>query len=347
MDLRRVAVPLVLALAGCDLLDSITGKATPPVPTESAPKPADTPKPADKPAPTPAPTPTPTPSPTALPSTQELIEKARTAGKDRAKLEAVLLEIDARLAAKESAPDHFLRAQLLDVLQRPKDALAALEATLRLTPDDVEAHHLAGLVAADLGREDDAFTHWSAAANGKPPHPGSAFNAGQYLYNAKRYEEALTMWRITTKVNPDDFDAAKKIVQALNALGRHDDAEAAKSEVKRIFASSTDAGVKRQNEFVIDQLVVDGRQVMIRETITPKDPTLHYHWTATVLGTDGKTQELTVQLETSAYGRERGVPYLNGMSKKDGHSTWGDSYKALPAYGEWRAAVMEKIAAEV
>jgi hypothetical protein len=155
------------------------------------------------------------------------------------------------------------------------------------------------------------------------------------------------MWKIALQARPDDFDAAKKIVQSLNALGRHEDAEAAKQEVKRIFTVSSAPGVKQQNEFVIDQLVVDGRKVMIRETIEPKDPTLHNHWTAMVLAPDGKTPELTVQLESSAYGRERGVPFINGMTRGSTHATWGGQYGELPAYAAWRTAAIEKIASEV
>jgi len=276
-----------------------------------------------------------------------ILARARAAGDDRDALAAVLVDLDARLAGQPSAPDHFVRAQILDRLRRPEEALAALEAALRIDPRDVEAHHLAGLVAADLGRESEAFEHWSLAANGEPPHPGSAYNAGQYLYDATRYGEALAMWRITLSASPDDFDAAKKIVQALNALGRHDDADAATRDVARIFARSTDLGVKRQHEIVIDQLVVDGRPVMIRETIAPQDPALHYHWAAVVLAPDGKTPEFSVQLESSQYGRDTGVPYIDGMTRGGTHSTWGTQYDALPAYATWRAAAIKKITAEL
>ncbi|MBK6520528.1 MAG: tetratricopeptide repeat protein [Polyangiaceae bacterium] len=73
-------------------------------------------------------------------------------------------------------------------------------------------------------QEDADFERWSQKAKGSPPDPDAAYNAGQYLYNRKRFEEALAMWRVAKAATPDDFDAAKKIVQALNALGRHDEA---------------------------------------------------------------------------------------------------------------------------
>ncbi|MBC8070252.1 MAG: tetratricopeptide repeat protein, partial [Deltaproteobacteria bacterium] len=282
-----------------------------------------------------------------LPSSDELLAQAKAAGDDRTKLDAVVAKLDARIAAQPSATDHFLRAQLLDRLQRREDALAALDSALRLDPKHAGAHHLAGLVAADLGRMEVAFEHWSAAARATPPDGGAAYNAGQYLQDAGRHEEALAMWRIALAAKSDDFDAAKKIVQSLNALGQHEEAETAKQEVKRIFAASTGPGVKQQNEFVIDQLVVDGRKVMIKETIEPKDPALHQHWTAYVFAVDGKTPELTVQLESSQYGRDTGVPFINGMTRGSTHATWPGQYDKLPAYGTWRAAAIAKIATEV
>lgn len=331
---------LTTALPGCDKLPLLADKTDPaPVagtgtaPTEPA-KTATPPPPKADPAPV-------------LPSSEALLAEAKAAGEDRSKLEAVVVKLDLRLAAQPSAADHFLRAQLLDRLQRREDALTALDAALALDPKLVGAHHLAGLVAADLGRMDAAFEHWSAAARGTPPDGGSAYNAGQYLQDAGRHEEALAMWKIALQANPDDFDAAKKIVQSLNALGKHDDAEIAKQEVKRIFATSSQPSVKQQNEFVIDQLVVDGRKVMIKETIEPRDPALHNHWTALVLATDGKTPELTVQLESSQYGRETGVPFINGMTRGSTHATWPGQYAELPPYATWRTAALEKIASEV
>jgi tetratricopeptide (TPR) repeat protein len=351
-----LSVALSLVLGGCDVLggakeaEAGPTESTPRAETPSAPatptKHASKPKPKPKPEPEPEPEPKPAPTP-ALKSTQEIIELAKAAGDDRTQLEAAIAHLDARLSAKESIEDHYLRAQILDRMQRHEDALVALQSTLRLDPHHSDAHHLAGIIVAGLGRDDEAMEHWTAAALGTPPHPDSAYNAGQYLYNAKRYEEALQMWQIALQARRDDFAAAKKIVQALNALGRHDDAEKAKEEAKRIFASSTDPGVKKQDGFVIDQVLIEGHQVMIHETITTPDRGLYYHWTAVVLAADGKTRILSVQLESSDYGRETGVPFISGVTRGKSHSTWGGGYKALPTYAAWRAAAIEKITQEL
>lgn len=196
------------------------------------------------------------------------------------------------------------------------------------------------------GREDADFARWSSAAKATPPDADAAYNAGQYLYNRKRYDEALAMWQIAKAANANDFDAAKKVVQALNALGRHDEAAAAMSDVRRIFAASTDLGVKKQQEVVIDQLVVRERSVMVYEALSPSDATLHYHWTARVHDPSGKKVELTVQLESSAYGREAGTPFLTGVKRASGHASF-ESYKALPPYGQWREVAIKRIGEEL
>ncbi|MBK8938288.1 MAG: tetratricopeptide repeat protein [Polyangiaceae bacterium] len=195
-------------------------------------------------------------------------------------------------------------------------------------------------------QEDADFERWSQKAKGSPPDPDAAYNAGQYLYNRKRFEEALAMWRVAKAATPDDFDAAKKIVQALNALGRHDEAARELGEVRRIFQTSTDERVKKQSNVVIDQLVVAGRAVMVLEMLVPNDPTLHYHWTARVDDGSGKKVAFTVQLESSAYGRESGMPFLTGVTRPAGHASF-EGYKALPPYGEWRATATKRIEAEL
>jgi hypothetical protein len=125
------------------------------------------------------------------------------------------------------------------------------------------------------------------------------------------------MWERARRAMPEDFDAAKKVVQALSALARADEAERAMEEVRRTFRASTDVAVKRQVQVVIDQLVVGGRKVMVQEALASTSPDLHYHWTALVFDAEGKKPVFSVQLESSAYGRETGLPFLSGISRAD------------------------------
>lgn len=342
------AACVTLTLPACDVLGLESSEPTPAhasgptaAPTPEAPPISSTSASAPPTTATP-----PTPTTPALPSSEALLAEAKAAGDDRGRIEAVIAKLDVRLAAKPSADDQFLRAQLLDRLQRREDALAAAVATLALESAHTGAHALAGLLAADLGREELALEHWTAAARATPPDPGSAYNAGQYLQNHGRNEDALAMWKIAAAANPDDFDAVKKIVQAYNALGRYEEAELAKQDAKRIFAASTRPEVKRQNELVIEQLVVEGKSVMITETLVPEGD-LYSHWTAIVYGPDGKTRELTVQLESSAYGRETGVPFVIGINHGERHTTLGVTYPELPAYAQWRKFAVVKLASVI
>jgi tetratricopeptide (TPR) repeat protein len=323
-----LAALVALGMTGCAKTESATKEARPGAPDDSAP---------------------------ALPEARDshgallaIWEEALSAGEDRAGVEAALSRVDAELAHNASPDAHHVRGRILGLLGRSADALAAHEEALRLDPTHAEARYSAGLLLATSGREDDGFAHWATAAKQTPAHGDSAYNAGQYLYDRGRFEEALEMWRLAREAMPGDFDAAKKVVQALNALGRAEEAEAAKQEVRRLFEASNDPAVKRQVQVVIDQLVVGGRKVMVHEALAPTKPELHYHWTALVYDAEGKRPAFSVQLESSAYGRETGVPFVDGVTRPDStHSTFGKGYASLPSYADWRRTAVKRIEKEL
>jgi tetratricopeptide (TPR) repeat protein len=64
----------------------------------------------------------------------------------------------------ESAEGRFVYGASLLNMQRPEEALAALEAALKLDPKLLPAHAAAGQALLMLGRPDDAIPHLEAAA---------------------------------------------------------------------------------------------------------------------------------------------------------------------------------------
>jgi tetratricopeptide (TPR) repeat protein len=205
--------------------------------------------------------------------------------------------------------------------------------------EEARVHYQAGVKLADLGREDEALREWRTAVELDPELVDAHYNLGQLHYNFGHHELALEAWRKAEALAPTDFEIAKKVVQALNALGRGGDAEAATARLVELWRSASAPDVQRLVECVIDQLVVAGHRVMAYETLRPAREELYAVYSFRALDSDGRAV-LAVQLESSAYGRETGAPFVFGVSEPNRHRTVGPVYRSRPSYGEVKARAM-------
>ena len=130
---------------------------------------------------------------------------------------------------------------------------------------------------------------------------------------------------------PDDLDLHRKVVQACFALGDGDAGEAALAALKEAWSKTPQAEGTGLVEVVIDQLRVAGARVMASQTLRPAHQDLWYEITWRVYGADGKV-DFSVQLETSAYGREVGTPFLMGLTRGTQHRSVGPGFHARPPY---------------
>lgn len=203
--------------------------------------------------------------------------------------------------------------------------------TPRPQPQDVNAETLA---------------RWDAAAAADPQEVDALYNAGQYLYNQGDFRGALQRWEMAADRAPDDLEIRKKIVQALFALGEGERGDAALDALRQAWAESRDPEVQRWNEVVFDQLLVGGHRVLVTETLRPPRQDLYYVVVWRVFDPSDRVR-LTVQLETSAYARERGVPYLFGVNTPRGHATVGPMFKERPPYLALREIAVKLIAREL
>lgn len=185
----------------------------------------------------------------------------------------------------------------------------------------------------------EALARWESAS---PDDVDAWYNAGQARYNRGEYALALAHWQRAAAADPEDFEVKKKIVQAKNALGPSEEDDSLLDSLRAAWASSTDPEVQKLDAVVIDQFTVRGRRVMALETLRPRSADLWYALTWQVTDSAGRVT-LTVQLETSAYGRERGVPFLLGMNTAKGHSSLGPMFKARPPYGVLRPMAIAEI----
>lgn len=252
------------------------------------------------------------------------------------------------LAEAPTYPDsaflQFVRGRILGWLGRDAEAMAAYEAAIEQDPASTHARFQRGVLLAKAGRETEAYQAWARAATDDPSFADAAYNAGQAAYNLGCFDDALRFFASALRARPEDFEAYKKLVQALRALGRDAEAEAATARLIEMWRTSADPAVRALNEVVVDQIDVCGKRVLAWQNLRPQRPELHYELTFAVLG-----QPLTVQLESSAEGRERGMPYVLGLTRGEEHRLVGPAFGSRPPYSQVKGLavrVLERVLVE-
>jgi tetratricopeptide (TPR) repeat protein len=256
-------------------------------------------------------------------------------------LEASLAEVDVALAARATAPLQLARARLLRELGRYQDAALAYRAALALDATVAGAHHGLGLALAALDRHADAITEWEKAAAADPTDVDALYNAGLAHQRVGNAQAALASWRRALERAPRDFWILRKIIQAEYALERYDDAAKTRATLLEVWRTSDNPAVQLTDEFVFDQFDVDGVRVLANETLRPRDPMSYaiYSFRA-----EGALEHgpLCVQIETSDYAKERGVPFVISLLDGTKYRALGTS-EALPPYPEIRKTVRELV----
>lgn len=160
-----------------------------------------------------------------LPQPHSLLARAHALSGDNtaAKREYELtLQID---PSYSYARRHLIRLAL-DEQDLPR---ARLHADLLLQTEETAEHHfLAGMVAADSERVDEARKHYGLAiekAGGR--YPEALFNLGLLAKNQKQYGEAVAQYKKALEQKPDYVEAANNMGLAFTEQGNTADAEAA------------------------------------------------------------------------------------------------------------------------
>lgn len=115
---------------------------------------------------------------------------------------------------------------LLCRVGRFEDAIAPLEASLRVDPRDVESAINLGATFASLGRLDDAASVLRTACGLDPSRPEPPLNLAQVLIRGGSAHAALPVLEEVRRRHPDRWDAALIHCLALRQLGK--DGEAAR-----------------------------------------------------------------------------------------------------------------------
>ncbi|TNF30967.1 MAG: tetratricopeptide repeat protein [Deltaproteobacteria bacterium] len=243
----------------------------------------------------------------------------------------LLGEVDREVASHPDAPSaHYARGWLLSHLGRGEEAVKAYDRASALDPKLADALYNCGVVLSDLGRHDEALARWDAATKVDPRMIDAYYNAAQTYYNRRQFKEALERWEQAAALDPGDFGVAKKVLQALNALGDKPRAAKAREALIALWKSAEDERVRGLSEFCFDQRDVGKAHVYIYETFEPKGD-LYYVYTVRVAGPQNKLAG-AVMLESSAVIRELGTPYVLGFNRNEQHHTTDRAYKELPSW---------------
>jgi tetratricopeptide (TPR) repeat protein len=145
-------------------------------------------------------------------------------------------------------PNHFDAVYLLGVIalqtRRPDLGIELFGRAIALKPDFVEAYNNRGAALADLGRLEDALSHYDKAIALKPDHAGAHNNRGATLARLGRFNEALASHDHAIALNPDSAEAYINHGAALARLGR---APEALSRFDRAIALNPDHAAAHYN----------------------------------------------------------------------------------------------------
>jgi tetratricopeptide (TPR) repeat protein len=275
-----------------------------------------------------------------------ILDRAMSTPDDAAALGARLTELEAELGGKtDDAAGEYVRGWILSHMGRPDDGLAAYDRAVAADPKLAEGWYNAGVVLTGLGRKDEAIERFKRAWAVDPKAVDAAYNLGQLLYNRGDFQAALEWWLRAQSVAPDDFGVAKKLVQAHNALGKREEAAAARTEVFRIHRTSRDAAVRGLEDYCFDQFDVGSLHVYAYETFEPsgKDAVLYTFLAATPAG----KARGTLRVRGAASG-EGGVRLeIEGRDEAPGKPVALDELPDYPALKKRiRALMRERFSAE-
>jgi len=277
-------------------------------------------------------------------ATSRVAQHANPVRADEA-LEQTLAALDAAIARQPIAQDHIRRGTVLLDLHRPAEALAAFEAALTLDPDSPDSEpalYFSGVALGELGRHTDAIAAWERAAARLPDRVDTHYNIAQARFLTEDFAGALTGFQRVLELEPSDFMTIRKIAQCLYALGRYEEGQAARVQLRERWATAPDPRARLITEYVFDQFEGDGFWVHALETLRPSNPSFYAVLTFRAVeahGSHDRPLPATVLVETSDQARAAGTPFVLGVTAGPQFRVVGATAR-LPPYAELKRDVI-------
>jgi protein O-GlcNAc transferase len=128
--------------------------------------------------------------------------------------------------------EQIRKAMSLQTTGRIDEAEALYRHVLRQHPDQFDATHLLGVIAMQRGQWALAIERLSKAASLQPRHAQAQANLGTALLRADRSDEGLKCYEHALELDPNFTGALNNYGNALQALGRHEEAAIALGRLK-------------------------------------------------------------------------------------------------------------------
>jgi tetratricopeptide (TPR) repeat protein len=149
------------------------------------------------------------------------------------------------------------QAELLRDLGRPEDALAALDETIRMFPNEVVPRNARAEVLRELDRSEEALAAFDESIRLFPLDVVARSARAEVLRELDRSEEALAALNETIRIFPHEVVPRGSRAEVLRELARPEDALAALDETIRLFPN--------------DVVSRSARAEVLRELERPKD----------------------------------------------------------------------------
>jgi len=130
---------------------------------------------------------------------------------------------------------------------RRREAIALLDAALRVNPEFPEALCMGGYILGESGKSGPALEFYRRAIGFKLDLPVAWSNMGKLLFSLRRYVEALGAFDGALALQPRDADVWNSRAGALRHLGRLEEAAEAADEALRLRPNFAEAALNLGN----------------------------------------------------------------------------------------------------
>ena len=196
----------------------------------------------------------------------------------------------------------------------------------------------------------EALARYNEALALAPDAKGPLFNGGLAAYQSKNFGMAEDLWQRLKIVDPSDWQARAKLMQAYQALGKLSERDAEHAELLAMWKSGNDPEFAKEVEFCRDQFEVNKYKVMAFEHFELKgERALRYVFS--ILNENGDDEDSRISLGSydleNTIWRETTNPkpkpderlfHVDGYFK-GGHATYG-VFVGEASYDEMRAWVV-------
>lgn len=210
-----------------------------------------------------------------------------------------------------------------------------------------------GIEAAQQGRLPEAVAALEWVAKEAPDIPNVHWNLGLWYAELEQPAKALAAWQAYRRLEPDDWRARAKVIQAFQALGDTLRRDRERRELLALHQAGTDPDLARETVYCREQFRVGERKVMVFEYFEPAGARRVYY-AFHVLKPDGGElgryslgsydQTTLMARELGQIGKDERMYHLDWYHER-GHATHG-FYRALPGYEEVRAQVVAAMTGE-